>query len=206
MFWYEDEIKGLERKRDAMPDKSGLIFYGSSSFRLWKSLESDLSAYKAINLGFGGSTLSACSWFFERVMEGFKPTAIIIYAGDNDLGDGRHPEEVFIFFKQLLSQIRIKFGDIPVGFISVKPSFKRWNIINSISYTNKIIEAEIKKEKGKTFFINIHSKMADDAGFPKKDLFQSEGLHINEKGYAIWKKIIINQLSLNGIKTVILPL
>lgn len=200
MFWYEEEIKGLEKKRDAMPDKSGLIFYGSSSFRLWKHLEAEFSAFKGINLGFGGSTLAACTWFFERVLNGFKPTGIIIYAGDNDLGDGRHPEEVFLFYKQLLSQIRIKFGNIPVGFMSVKPSFTRWNIINSINFTNKIIEEDIKKDTNNTFFIDIHTIMTSETGFPRKDLFQLEGLHINDKGYEIWKKIIIKKLGSNGIK------
>ncbi|MEO6149861.1 MAG: hypothetical protein ABIP28_06855 [Mucilaginibacter sp.] len=34
-------------------------------------------------------------------MEGFQPERLIFYAGDNDLGDGRHPEEVFIFSRNL---------------------------------------------------------------------------------------------------------
>ncbi len=52
-----------------------------------------------INLGFGGSTLAACAWFFDPIVAPVShPQTLILYAGDNDLGDGRHPEEVLFFF------------------------------------------------------------------------------------------------------------
>jgi lysophospholipase L1-like esterase len=190
MFWYEDEIKSLERKRDAVSNQSGLVFYGSSSFRLWENLEKEFESFSAVNMGFGGSTLAACSWFFERIMTGMKPTGFIIYAGDNDLGDGRHPEEVFIFYQRLILQIRNLFGNIPIAFVSVKPSLSRWNIIKSIRYTNRIIKADITKRNDEIFFIDVFNEMVDDRGFPLRDIFEPEGLHLNENGYNIWKEVI----------------
>ena len=69
MYWYEDEIKQLENK--IIPpkgDKMRVVFYGSSSIRLWNSIETDFPEFEIINLAFGGSTLAACCWFFKRVV------------------------------------------------------------------------------------------------------------------------------------------
>lgn len=195
MVWYENEVQRLEKERTELTYDPKLLFYGSSSIRLWETLHDDFADYKPVNLGFGGSTLAACDWFFDRLVAPFYPNSIIVYAGDNDLGDGRHPEEVFIFFQQLVSRTRRQFGDIPLAYISVKPSISRWNIVDSIRYCNKIIEEEIKRQADNLHFINIYNKMTDNAGYPKREFLDPDGLHINEKGYALWKGIIRQYLS-----------
>jgi lysophospholipase L1-like esterase len=195
MVWYENEVQRLEKERTELTYDPALLFYGSSSIRLWETLNDDFAEYKPVNLGFGGSTLAACDWFFDRIVSPFHPDSIIVYAGDNDLGDGRHPEEVFIFFQQLVTRTRSQFGGIPLAFISIKPSISRWNIVDSIRYCNKIIEEEIKRQADNLYFINIYNRMTDNAGYPKREFLDPDGLHINEKGYALWKGIIRQYLS-----------
>ena len=193
MIWYEDEVKRLENERlryTYMPDT---VFYGSSSIRLWATLYTDFESYKPVNLGFGGSTLAACVWFFERVVAPLQPKQIIFYAGDNDLGDGRHPEEIFIFFQQLLTHVSLQFGKIPIAFISIKPSIVRWAINDKILYTNKLIE-NLTANVPNLHYIDIYAQMTDDTGTPRRELFVADGLHLSEKGYEIWKTAVLNYL------------
>lgn len=186
MFWYEEEVKELEKKKKER-DAPYTIFYGSSSIRLWKNLAEDFKNSNPINLGFGGSTLAACVWFFDRIVAPYQPEKIVIYAGDNDIGDGRLPEEVFVFFLQLTVLIEKYFGNIPCYFISLKPSFTRWNLINNIKHTNNLIENEIIKRSDNWHFINIYNKMIDANGYPQKQYFDNDGLHLSAEGYQIWK-------------------
>jgi len=199
MVWYENEVQRLEKEQTLLPYDPKLIFYGSSSIRLWENLYNDFAAFQPVNLGFGGSTLASCVWFFDRLIAPYRPTSMIVYAGDNDLGDGRHPEEVFIFFQQLVCRTRQQFGDIPLAFISIKPSITRWNIVDSIRYTNTLIEGEIKRQGNNLHFINVYNRMTDNAGYPKREFLDPDGLHINDKGYALWKEIIQQYLSA-GVK------
>jgi len=194
MIWYENEVQRLEQERGSLDYDPKMIFYGSSSIRLWETLYEDFKPYRPVNLGFGGSTLAACVWFFDRLLQSYDPESIIVYAGDNDLGDGRHPEEVFIFFRQLVTCTRQRFGNIPLAFISIKPSITRWNIVDSIRYTNKIIGEDIRREGGNLHFINVYNKMTDNAGYPKREFLDPDGLHINAKGYTLWKEIILQHL------------
>lgn len=195
MIWYENEVQRLEKERAELTYKPRLLFYGSSSIRLWDTLYEDFADYRPVNLGFGGSTLAACDWFFDRLVAPFEPESIIVYAGDNDLGDGRHPEEVFLFFQQLVSRIRRQYGSIPLAYISIKPSITRWNIVDSIRYANKIIEEEIRRQRDNLHFINVYTRMTDNAGYPKREFLDPDGLHINPKGYALWTEIIRHYLA-----------
>jgi len=196
MIWYENEVQRLEKEKKILGYEPKMIFYGSSSIRLWDSLYEDFKEYSPANLGFGGSTLAACVWFFDRLMAGYKPSSIILYAGDNDLGDGRHPEEVFIFFQQMVAHVRHHFGEIPLAFISIKPSITRWNIVDSIRYTNDLIRNEIRTKGHNLHYIDIYHQMTDNAGYPKREFLDPDGLHISAKGYALWKDIIQQHLSI----------
>jgi lysophospholipase L1-like esterase len=190
MFWYEDEIKRIEQEGSKLSYQPETLFYGSSSIRLWTNLYTDFKHLKPINLGFGGSTLAACVWFFERVMKPYQPKRLVFYAGDNDLGDGRHPEEIFIFFQQLVARVDEQFGAIPCYFVSLKPSLARWRQLDQYKFTNKIISQEIATHHSNWKFIDIYSKMLDSAGAPDHKFFAWDGLHLSKEGYHLWKQVI----------------
>ena len=195
MIWYEDEVTRVEQEKNKLSYTPKTIFYGSSSMRLWKNLYEDFKAYEPINLGFGGSTLAACVWFFDRIMDNLQPEKIIVYAGDNDLGDGRNPEEVFIFFEQLQASIQRCFPNIAFTFISIKPSIRRMNIKDKICYTNSLIKDAVEKSGPGNYFVNIYDKMVDTAGNPLPDLYDPDGLHLSPKGYELWKNIVLTHIS-----------
>lgn len=200
MYWYEDEIKQLEDKLiHPRGDKMRIVFYGSSSIRLWNTLEKDFPEFEVINLAFGGSTLAACCWFFERVIPLWKPDIFVLYAGDNDLGDGRHPEEVFLNFTYIMTQIEEHCGHIPVAFISVKQSISRLNLYDSIQFTNKIIHEAIELKYPLCTYVDIIEAMKSNRSIDKT-LFEPDGLHLSDKGYKVWKSELKSQF-LNNCNT-----
>jgi lysophospholipase L1-like esterase len=195
MIWYEEEVVRVEKELSELTYEPETVFYGSSSFTLWKTLYEDFADLKPVNLGFGGSTLAACSWFFDRLLAPVvSAKTIIIYAGDNDLGDGRDPAEVCLFYRQLIGQIRSTFGNMPVYFISVKPSLKRWEIIDRIKLTNTLIQEEVSKDAFQ-HYIDIFPSMVNYQGYPRKSLFEPDGLHLSRDGYALWRKMILENLN-----------
>jgi lysophospholipase L1-like esterase len=195
MYWYEEEVKQLEKTHRSDREHPGIIFYGSSSIRLWNSLEDDFDYIKVTNLGFGGSTLAACVWFFERVMTDYKPKSLVVYAGDNDLGDGRNPEEIFIFFQQLMVKANLRFGTLPCYFISLKPSLTRWHMADQFRYTNNLIESEIIKLNNNWKFIDVFKKMLNKDGHPNPAFYDHDGLHLSEEGYRLWAEAVKEKIS-----------
>lgn len=194
MYWYEEDVKELEKTHLSNKKDCGIIFYGSSTIRLWDTLKSDFPDLRVINLGFGGSTLAACVWFFDRILSDFKPQAFVVYAGDNDLGDGRNPEEIFIFFQQLVVKANLKFGNIPCYFISLKPSISRWQMAEQFRYTNNLIESEIIKQNNNWKFIDIFKRMLEKSGNPNPIYYDADGLHLSKEGYSLWTEIVKDRL------------
>lgn len=190
MTWYENDVKKLEALKGTLPYTPETIFYGSSSIRLWVDMYEDLKPLHPVNLGFGGSTLAACVWFFDRIMESYAPRHIVIYAGENDLGDGRTPEEVYIFFCQMLACLQRRFPNVPMTYISIKPSITRWSLAKTVRYANQLIKAEIEKSNGKYYYLDVFDRMLDANGLPAKDLYDTDGLHLSRKGYLIWKDAV----------------
>lgn len=193
MFWYEADIQQLESKLSSLPPASDrVVFYGSSSIRLWTTLAQDFPQINTLNLGFGGSTLAACTWFFERVLVPSNPKSIVFYAGDNDLGDGRHPEEVYLFFCTFAEKLSTILPGIPLSFLSIKISPARWAIADQIRFANKLITSEIDKYPDYQF-IDIASSLLNTDGRPRKECFEPDGLHLSPAGYRMWKQVVQKQ-------------
>lgn len=190
MNWYENDIKKLETLKGTLPYTPETIFYGSSSIRLWENMYEDLKPLHPVNLGFGGSTLAACVWFFDRIMEPYSPRHIVCYAGENDLGDGRTAEEVYIFFRQFQACLQKRFPGVPLTYISIKPSIARWNLEKTVRYANQLIKEEIEKSDNQ-YFLDIFSHMLNANGQPQKELYENDGLHLTKKGYLIWKEVLM---------------
>lgn len=195
MYWYEEEVQRVEKELSGVSYQPETVFYGSSSITLWETLYTDFADLKPVNLGFGGSTLAACVWFFDRIIGPLHSAEkIIIYAGDNDLGDGRHPEEALLSYRQLIGQIRNKFGNVPCYFISIKPSIQRWEILGQIVETNRLVKLETDTDDFQ-HYIDIFPLMLNENGLPDPTLFEEDGLHLSPKGYAVWQKQIRQQLA-----------
>ena len=189
MEWYESEVQALELAqagRDA-GDRPP-VFYGSSSVRLWETLAEDVDP-RVINLGFGGSTLEACDHFFTRLIPPARPRSLLLYAGDNDLGDGRGVDEVFGWYRSLAEKLASAAGPIPFGFLSIKPSPARWGIIERIRRLNEMVRLDIG-ERTSGYYVDVYSAMLDREGGPRAELFQADGLHLSREGYRLWSRLL----------------
>jgi lysophospholipase L1-like esterase len=191
MDWYEEEVRLLELTKKLSPgDDPPVVFYGSSSIRLWETLEEDFPGMGAMNLGFGGSTMAACAHFFRRLVPPHRPRSLLIYAGDNDLGDGRSPEQVLGSLRDLLRQVDELIGSIPLAFLSIKPSPARQYLEEKIQRSNALARDEISARPAGRF-IDIYPRMLGGDSRPRAELYADDGLHLSRLGYQVWAETIM---------------
>lgn len=195
MEWYQAEVRDLEGRIAQRGLNRPIVFYGSSSIRLWTTLAEDIGSDQVLNLGFGGSTLEACVYFFDRLVTAARPSSLVVYAGDNDLGDGRTPAMVLGYFQALAGKVAAALPDIPFSFISIKPSPARAGILDRIVQTNGSIAAEIAKQPN-AHYIDVFPAMLGADGKPRTELFQADGLHLSAEGYRLWTKIVLERRNL----------
>jgi lysophospholipase L1-like esterase len=192
---FESEVTALEAKlSQSSISSSPIVFYGSSSIRLWKSLQQDFSGYAVLNCGFGGSRLTDCVRYANRLVLPRKPSAIVIYAGDNDLASGAAPEKVFQSFKQLFAIFRTYSPSIPIAFVSVKPSPARLVFLENILHFNRLVDEFLATQR-ETEYIDVCSDMLGHDRKPIQSLFVSDQIHLSPAGYQILRKEIGEFLS-----------
>ncbi len=190
MDWYEDEVRAIERAHILAPPPAGAtLFYGSSSFRLWTTLAEDMAPWPVVNRAFGGSTLAACVYFFERLVPPCAPGSLVLYAGDNDLGDGQPAAAVIASFHALMTKVDAQLGPIPVAFLSIKPSPSRQSLQPAIEAVNEAARRALAA-RPHSRFIDVFQPMLCRDGQPCASLFAEDGLHLSAEGYQLWTEII----------------
>lgn len=173
------------------PSKEQILFVGSSSFTYWKDIKDYFPNYPIINRGFGGSALPDLIHYANQIIIPYQPKQIIIYCGENDIADSvaATPRMVLDRFKILFKIIRSQLGNIPIAFVSIKPSPSRWKLENKFLKANRLIKRYLKRDATATY-VNIHDAMLLPDGSVNPELFIKDNLHMNAKGYEIWQKKI----------------
>ena len=187
---FEPEILAFEASdRTNPPPKHGILFIGSSSIRMWKSLAADFPDHPVINRGFGGSQIVDSIHYANRIIFKYHPKQIILYAGGNDIHAGKSANQVFSDFKDFVKTVRKGLPDTEIDYISIAPNRSRWAEVERVKAANHLIEAYIGKES-RLRFINVFPAMLGSDGEPKPDIYLDDKLHMNAKGYELWKGIV----------------
>jgi lysophospholipase L1-like esterase len=181
--------------RQRLPNEGGVLFVGSSTIRFWTHLADDFrQSPVVINRGFGGSTMADCSLFTRELVVRYKPRHVLVYAGDNDLAEGRTPLQVLESFAQFANTVREALPDTRISFISVKPSPVREALLPKIRETNNIISAYVGT-LANSEYIDIFTPMMGADNRPRADLFLGDRLHMNETGYRLWQSVITSHVA-----------
>lgn len=187
---WEPDIEAFEATdKTNPPPQQAILFIGSSSIRIWSDLQRDFPGHKVFKRGFGGSELSDSVWFANRIVIPYRPKMILLYAGDNDIAGGKSPERILSDFKEFVQKVHAALPQTQIAYIAVKPCPDRKKFLPEVRATNRLIQ-DYTKTDGKLTFIDIYGPMLDENGGLRPELFRSDGLHMNAKGYAIWVSII----------------
>lgn len=189
---YENDITALQRKYASQPTGQ-IVFYGSSSIRLWPSLKREFPEVTIENWGFGGSTLWECDLFFERAIVPRQPRAIVFYAGDNDLAKGRTPDQVWEALRDLLDKRDVLLPSTPFAFGALKPAPSREELREQVEQTNEWCQRELASRQNCTY-LDWFDSMLDDNRHPRHELFTADHLHLSRKGYDLWNSFLKRDL------------
>lgn len=187
---FEKEIQAFEQQdKENGIDKKEILFVGSSSIRMWKTLEEDMKPYNVLNRGFGGATTDEVLLFYDRVIKPYKPKIVVIYVGENDISEGGIPQATVNATKNLFSSIQHDFKRSKIIYISMKPSISRWHLWEDFKKGNAAIKQLCETNK-RLFYLESADVMLHADGSIKKDIFIEDGLHMNAKGYEDWTTMV----------------
>lgn len=191
--WVEDMERFAAEDAASPPPARPVVFTGSSSVRLWDTLARDFPGVPVLNRGFGGSTVRDSIWYADEVALRYRPRQVVIYAGDNDINDGRTPAQVLADTQAFVARLRRDQPNLPVAYIAIKPSPSRAHLLAAQRAANEAVRDWARTQSG-VAYIDVFTPMLDAAGQPREDLFVADRLHMNAAGYAIWTPLVAKAL------------
>ena len=184
-----DKLTKLNSKQTK--DQEAILFIGSSSIRMWKSIEEDIRPYKSIRRGYGGARYTDLIHFTEQLVEPHDVKAVAVFVANDITGSKNDlkPKEILRLVKYIVRSIRKTHINKPIFFIETTPTSSRWKVWDQISYANDLI-SDFCSNNQNLFFISTRSFFISSNGEPNDHYFVGDRLHLNKKGYSLWGEII----------------
>lgn len=182
---WEKEIAALETSAQTNPPpKNAVLFLGSSTIRLWKTLAQDFPGTPIINRGFGGSEITDATYYAERLVFPHAPKQIIFRSGGNDLQGGKSAEQVCADFKAFIATVHRRLPETEIVFMAWNHSPSRWASAARERSLNELI-AGYAQTQPRVKYLDVSDVSLDATGQPRADLFGSDRLHFNAEGYRL---------------------
>ncbi len=188
--WAEDLARFEAADRLTPPRPGGVLFVGSSSIRLWPALEADFPSVDVLQRGFGGSQLSDVVHLAPRIVLPYQPRLIVLYAGDNDLTAGKSPAVVFRDYQAFVALVQRALPETRIAFIAIKPSGARWALVEQMRAANALVRQYAATDP-RLLYVDVFTPMLGPDGMPREELFAADRLHMNARGYALWRDLLV---------------
>ena len=186
---FQSAIDAFQKQNRAQPPPDGaILFVGSSSIRMWPT-DARFPDLPVVNRGFGGSQISDVLHFFDEVVVPAAPRAVVFYAGDNDVADGKSAERVLQDYRAFAERVHARFPEADLLYLPIKPSLSRWRMWPEMARANEAVR-RLSEDDDRLHYVDLATPMLGANGRPRPDLFLEDGLHLNERGYDLWTEIL----------------
>lgn len=182
----------VEKKlKEITPKPGAVICIGSSQMEHWKSISTDLAPLTVYNMAIGGSTMrQAAELFAAKLAIPFKPRAIILYEGSNDIAGNVTVAHFLEHFKAVHQQIHAALPNTRLYVLGIVPSpgkrFAKWETIKE---ANRALQAECATQPWMKF-IDTTTPLIGPNGQPRPECFIPGDIHMTPEGYKVWTKVI----------------
>ena len=188
---YQHDIDTYKKENKALANKQcDVLFLGSSSINLWKTIYEDFAPLKIIRRSYGGSTLRDMIYNYKVIAKGYQPKKILLYV-ENDLGSSKESVSAvkcFDLFRIFIGKLKKEYPTSALYVVSLKPSEHKADQIKDQLLVNSFLEANAKEQN--YTYIDITKVMYDEAGNLRQDIFVEDKLHLNAEGYRLWTEVI----------------
>jgi lysophospholipase L1-like esterase len=171
------------------PSKGAILFIGSSIFRNWRHLKTQMAPLPVFNRAFGGSRTWEVLYHMNQVVLPYEPRIIVYYCGSNDVNAGEPAEPIFTRFKEFVERVHELLPATRVFYVSINraPQKKnRWDIVDA---ANALVRDYCAGDS-RLQFIDVNPALFDSAGNPRLELYLPDQLHFREPAYEEFTRVV----------------
>ncbi|MGN0229761.1 MAG: serine hydrolase [Muribaculaceae bacterium] len=176
--------------------ENDIVMLGNSLTEGGKDWGKRLGWKNVVNRGIIGDEINGIYDRLHQILPG-KPKKIYLLSGVNDVSHHLSTDEIVARMERLLSRIQAESPSTEIVLQSLLPideGFRRYKNLNGKTYQIPEINArlaQLAKKKG-IRFINLFPLFEKPGTNVLRKELTTDGLHLNEEGYKIWTKAILD--------------
>ncbi len=190
--WRDSMENAVRRYEEEPVEKGQIVFYGPSNFTRWgekwghvplrEALLGKSGAECCVNRGFGSSCAEHHLYYYPRMIRPLAPKVLVYSSFGNGENFGYTSEETWEIGQRVVEYALADFPDIKIYLCGgqTRPNMARERYEMLKDYDAKLIEFAEKNPRC-TYLNFIDCEQFNDA-----DLYVSDGVHFNQKGYDLY--------------------
>jgi len=195
---FHDDVEAI---RDQIawrePIDAPILFYGSSSFRLWERMCEDLCSLRVINAGIGGGTFKSGLYHLDSILDAVTPQQLFVYFGSNDIGAfGLTAEETLRDQESFHAAVRARAPDLSIIYLTPAPGPARWIWLTEYKRYNELLVETLKSEPHARI-VDVMTCLISSNDLPFGQYFQPDGIHLEPPGYRRWSDVLRPELAVD---------
>lgn len=187
---FENEIRIYEQRvSEHVPSENSILFLGSSSIRLWSTLEQDFSDYEVVKCGFGGSRTEDVLFYYDRIIDDYPFQKIVMFCGINDINASISPDTIVKNMEAFIDKTSSRLPGSKILLLSNSVSVSKKQNYDKIIALNESYK-KIVAENENVEYIDVLTPMLNPDKGIRPELFSADSTHMSPDGYEIWTKTI----------------
>ncbi|MFN7877055.1 MAG: GDSL-type esterase/lipase family protein [Pirellula sp.] len=192
---WNDDVEKLAARNSQESNPEAILFIGSSTIRLWDSLEQDLAPYKTIKRGFGGAKFCDLAIHCPRLVGDLNYRAAVVFIANDIKGDvsDKEPAEIKRLARITIESLKARNPSAPVIILSITATPSRFAYWNRIQTANRMLSTLASEMQGIYFLETEKHYLAMD-GKPIEKYFVEDRLHQTPEGYRLLGSLVKSKL------------
>lgn len=163
-----------------------LVFIGDSLTE-WFDWQKRLPEHRVLNLGISGESVEELLDRRDCIREIVAdPDIVFIMTGINNIANGQY--DIFGPYREIVRNLTTWYKSATIVVQSVLPVDFSWVGPGVIRDVNRHLEKIAGGSRAK--YLDVYSNFVDDNDKAKSGYLQDDGVHLSNKGYEVWAKVV----------------
>lgn len=193
------EEEAETQEEDPLQEPLRVVFFGASNFARWEDLTELFPDVEAVNTAISGSVDQSQLEAAPEAVYAYEPDLVFIQTATNDFARGMTLDQVLETREVYYKSLEENLPDARFVIMSPLPQPGRPDFWEDVKESNAWIHAWCLENDAFDCIDTTDLMMleegpeedsAGDGSFYDRSLFDEDGVHINEKGRAIWEQAI----------------